>query len=104
MISGGGRTKGGVSNFSVSVRSRKKRKLRKAKNKAANDFPTNLSAGDRIVVETLCTNSWVDVVWQVFDSDYFHFVYSILLNRLFVSFFLVVLSTSFSAIDYVLSY
>jgi len=60
---GGGRMKGGMSNFSVSLRSKNKRKLRKAKTKA--ESPTNpITAGDRLVVETLCTNSWIDVVWQ----------------------------------------
>ena len=68
-LPGGGRTKGTASNFSVSVRSRNRRKLKKAKTKTTNadSMLKTIAAGDRLVVETLCTNSWVDVVWQVLD-------------------------------------
>ena len=43
-----------------------------------------IAAGDRLVVETLCTNSWVDVVWQVLD--WFNWLY--LVNR-FASFYVI---------------
>ena len=52
----------------MATRSLKRRKLRKAKPKTNNESISAfvpVAPGDQMVVETLCTYSWVDVVWQV---------------------------------------
>lgn len=80
-VSSGAKTSHGGS-LALSTRSLKKRKLRKAKSKqqqqqqmltpgdgvggAVGGVGSAASrVGDQLVIETLCTYSWVDVVWQV---------------------------------------